>query len=141
MTNNTLNSSEPILSLTKFLSRVPLLKEVSLLIADSVNEMSEFKSALKEAHFEDVANSLSMLESIEKGKNIYIILSEANAKEIYDIAIQYPTGSISYQSKNLFINPKYGEASLLILSSKDVLKGLEGKGLSVRNIAGPTYQK
>jgi hypothetical protein len=74
----------------------------------------------------------------------YVWVSMDNAKEIYDLALQYGTGQITFydesSNKPLWINPKYKGNAIVLVIDKAALRDIEESGFPLRAITGITLQ-
>ena len=118
-------------------------KEMSLCIV-SENELKEYIKFFRDEGFKVSLNTLDFLYSLENEKNSVLVAEDKNLKEIYDIAIQYSTGQISFfdkiSMKTNWIKPIYKDSRAIILVNKDLLKG-NTEGNSLLPVFGLTYQE
>lgn len=118
-------------------------KEAALVIADS-HISPEIEASLQGGGFVKATKPLMFLKSIYQKRRPYIVLDEDNAKDIYDICLQYPTGQINFLNRSkmitLFVQPDYDQSAIIILATKSLLETLEKKGFNFRSVAGLTQQ-
>lgn len=130
--------------LSVFLSYAAGQKEAALVIVDNEQGLLISESALMVAGFTRAAQPLSLLKSIYQQKRPYIVLDEENAKDMYDICQQYPTGQITFLNRSkmatLFVRPDYNHSAIVLVATAAMLKILEKKGLSFRLLSGLTCQ-
>ncbi len=136
--------SHPVLA-PDFLSFTRFQKEASLLIYnESSSEHEAFKRKLEAAGFAEASEPLELFQAIKASKTVYIVLSKENAKAVYDIALEYPTGQVSFQNqktrKTEWADPNYALGSLVIVAEGKLVSELENQGLSFRTITGLAYQ-
>lgn len=119
-------------------------KEAALVIVDSEHGLLASESALAAAGFTKAAKPLPFLKSVYQRKRPYIVLNEKNAKDMYDICQQYPTGQITFLNRSkmatVFVRPDYNHSAIVLVTTAAMLKILEKKGLSFRSITGLTCQ-
>lgn len=130
--------------LTNFLQYTAGQKEAALMLADNDQQISALEASLAQTGYTKATSPLLFLRGIYLAERTYIVLTETNAKEIYDICLQYPTGQISgfnpSKMKTLWIRPDYSKASIVVLANLDLIKKLETQGQSLRSVTGLTYQ-
>ena len=127
-----------------FLKAATGSKEASLLIAETENQITGIEASLAEAGFIKNTHPVKLLQAIHKHQKAYSILDEANAKDLYDICTQYPTGHISVLNRSkmvpLFIRPRYEESAVVIVVSAQILLALEKQGYTFRSVTGMAHQ-
>jgi hypothetical protein len=132
-----------IQELTKFASHSVPSREVSLLVVSDPADLEPTEQILQKLAFSLALEPTLLADCIEKGNNSYIILNDDNAKELYDLTVEYPTGQISFSNKKTlekkWIRPNYEQAGVIILSTLSTLTNMEERGLVFRSIAGLAY--
>ena len=131
--------------LTQFLSFTLDQKEAALLIAKTEKDINKSQTSLIALGYLKSENPTELAECIKEARKTFIFLKEENAKDLYDIIIQYPTGQISYfdneEKKMTWIRPQRGvESAVIVVTSVDTLREVEKKGLPYRAITGLAYQ-
>lgn len=125
----------------QFLKTVVGSRDVSLAIAQDIDELYDLAKSLEVAGFMR-ALSASELTGMTKA---YIILDEATHKDIYDFVVQYPTGQIEIFDKTTMradvYSPNFTESGYVILTDKVYLLRVEQEGYNFRLATGATYQK
>lgn len=131
-------------TLSPFLSYAVGQKETALLIVKDERELPEVEAALQGAGFVKADKPLVLLKSIYQKEKTYIVLDENNAKEVFDICVQYPTGQITFLNRSkmvsLFVTPDYANGGVVILVNQSTLEAVEKKGFDFRSITGLTEQ-
>jgi L-aminopeptidase/D-esterase-like protein len=126
----------PEQTLHAFLPYVLSQKAVSLVIAASDASADEAVDQLESAGF----NELKEINNLGRVGKRYLRISPKNAKESYDMALQYGTGQVSTfdQSKhqNSWVNPAYTDSAVVFVVTESELKDIEAKGLALRAAAG-----
>ncbi len=131
--------------LKTFLSRTLPGKEVSLYIVSDTNNVERAEASLRSLGFSKAATPILLFYGIKNGEQLYITLTENNAKQIYDITAQFPTGEINFfdheKMSTLRITPDYERAAVVVLTPMALLKSIEDHGLAFRSITGLAYQE
>lgn len=127
-----------------FLSYTRFQKEASLLIYRTTDELKAFEKKLQEEKFVEALDGPELFHTIKKGEKVYVILNKKNAKEIYDLSAEYPTGQVSFKNvatqKIEWANPNYSISSFFIVADAELLAEFENKNMSLRNVSGLAYQ-
>ena len=114
-------------------------REVALAVAEDENELKEFSRRMNELGFKE-AETVPDLLSRSKS---YIVAKEGTGKNIYDFAVQYPTGQVEVFNKDEMqsrvLSPDYENKAVLLISEKDLSKLLAG-GLDLLSATGPVYR-
>jgi hypothetical protein len=130
--------------LSKFLQVTTGQKEAALIITADDQQLADVEASLIHAGFTKALKPLLFLKSIHFSEHAYIVLTEDNAKAVYDICLQYPTGQISgfnsSKMKSLWVTPNYAKTAIMVITTVDLLKKLENAGLPLRSVAGLTFQ-
>jgi len=136
MENQTKNT--PI---SEFLGIMTGSKEVGLAIAKNQTELADFTKMSEETGFKRLD---SILEYENQMYGQYLVVENADAfKSVYDFVCQYPLTVISlfdtHNSKIIAIKPDY-KSSVVIILTKDTLKGIQQTGFDILGRTGLTYQ-
>lgn len=130
----------PTDTIAAFLPYTASQKSVSLIIAKSELLADDAIAELESRSFKELED----VHDLGHSGTYYIRVSEKNAKEMYDIAIQYGTGQITvYDPKahrTSWINPRYGNSGLVFVITEETLHAVEQSGLYLRSIVGLTTQ-
>jgi hypothetical protein len=128
-----------IASLKGFLATLVGSKEVGLVIAEDQKELRNFFQSLDDAGFN---KSIGIANAFESQKS-YIIIDEDMGKNVYDFAVQYPTGQVEiFDNKDMrskIFSPDY-RSSIVLLVTQDVLNNLQTKGFNLLSAVGPAYR-
>ncbi len=108
-------------------------------IAKDENELKEFSRSMNELGFKE-AEKTSDLLSYPKS---YMVTEEDIGKNIYDFAVQYPTGQVEVFNKDKMqlevFSPDYKNNAVLLINEK-VLNKLLAKGFDLLSVSGPAYR-
>jgi len=130
-----MRSSQPFNDFLKVVSG----REVALAIAKDENELKEFSRSMNELGFKE-AEKTSDLLSYPKS---YMVTEEDIGKNIYDFAVQYPTGQVEVFNKDKMqlevFSPDYKNNAVLLINEK-VLNKLLAKGFDLLSVSGPAYR-
>ncbi len=114
------------------------------MVAKTDKELGKLRPTLSSAEYTEVEGPRALSAGLKEAGKLYIVLTEENAKELYDIVIQYPTGQINYfdneDRKMIWIEPAYVDSALIVLATVDTLLKIEKKGLSFRAVTGLAFQ-
>ena len=135
MRNQTKNAS-----ISEFLAVMAGSKEIGLVIAKDNKELESFAQAMDDMDFKHVEE----ISDLVKFPKTYITVREDMDKNVYDFAVQYPTGQVEIFDKELMrsqtFSPDYKNLSLVFLVAKDDLNKLKTKGFELLSCVGPAYQ-
>lgn len=108
-------------------------------IAKDENELKEFSQSMNELGFEKAEKTSDLLSHPKS----YMVAKEDMGKNIYDFAIQYPTGQVEIFNKDhmnsKIFSPDYHNNIVLLIDKKDLNK-LLAEGLDLLSAAGPAYR-
>lgn len=108
-------------------------------IAKDENELKEFSRSMNELGFKEAGKASDLLSHAKS----YAIVKEDMAKNIYDFAVQYPTGQVEIFDKDKMrsetFSPDYTNSAVLLIDEK-VLNKLSAEGLDLLSAAGPAYR-
>jgi len=126
-------------SLKEFLGTLAGSKEVGLVIAEDQKELRNFSQSLDDAGFN---KSIGIANAFESQKS-YIIVDKDMGKNVYDFAVQYPTGQVEiFDNKDMLskiFSPDY-RSSIVLLVAQNVLNNLQTKGFDLFSVVGPAYR-
>lgn len=135
MRNQTKNAS-----ISEFLAVMAGSKEIGLAIAKDNKELESFAQAMDDMDFKHVEE----ISDLVKFPKTYLTVREDMDKNVYDFAVQYPTGQVEIFDKELMrsqtFSPDYKNLSLVFLVAKDDLNKLQTKGFELLSCVGPAYQ-
>jgi len=127
-----------------FLSRTPSQKEVSLVIAQDESEQKALTAKLRELDFRNASSPLDLLEVLKTPSQVYVVLDGQWSKELYDVCVQYPTGTIELldceHMAPVVVTPQYESTALVYVITKDALIEIEKQGYQLRQATGLTFQ-
>jgi len=128
------------LSLEEFLTVTAGSKEMGLIIAKDSSELDGFAKSLDGMGFKR-SERVSGLFNLQKS---YLIINEGVVKDVYDFAVQYPSGQVEIfdkeQMRSQAFSPDYDKLNLVFLVVKDDLNILRTKGFDLLSCVGPAYQ-
>lgn len=131
-------------ALPHYLKRLSGSKEAGLVVAKDAAELARLKQQLDKEKFREVLTVPHLLERIQDGRKNYLVVDAKNAKDIYDTAVQYPTGQIEWFDRDHMSSkvatPAYGTARVLFLATQRTLMAAEHTGLPLRTVCGLTYR-
>lgn len=123
--------------LTEFLRHSLSQRAASLLIARSPEH------AIKALEASGYVNLQDPRELEFLGKR-YLWVSPENAKEVYDLAMQYGTGQITFFDEAThqprWISPRYQGSAIVLVIAKGALRQVEDAGLPLRAATGIAMQ-
>lgn len=126
--------SADVLSFTRF------QKEASLIVYHDDDERRHCEGDLQKEHYVEAPDAPKLFHSIQAGEKVYIVLTKHNAKAVYDVALQYPTGQVSVRNADTvhteWADPDYSRGSLIVIADAALIKELETRGLLFRAITG-----
>ena len=115
-------------------------KEIGLAIAKDNKELESFAQAMDDMDFKHVEE----ISDLVKFPKAYLTVREDMDKNIYDFAVQYPTGQVEIFDKGLMqpqtFSPDYKNLGIVFLVTKDDLSKLQTKGFGLLSYVGLTYQ-
>jgi hypothetical protein len=120
-------------------------KEISLILAKDDDELAWLKDKLAKNNYIFPANILVAISELNsQDKTCFEIKDESEAKELYDFAMQYPTGQINMfdekTMKNIISTPDYNNKSIIFLATEDQLKKLRHINFDFFAISGIAYR-
>lgn len=124
-------------NLTDYLDILPGGTEIGLYIYNSDSILAQ--SAVTESGFR-----IAGVQEVEEHGKYCMILSEENAKTLYDFTVEYQTGQFSKvdkEGRKIWITPDYSKTSILLFAKAELLKQLEEQGKNFLEITGMTYQE
>lgn len=120
-------------------------KDSALAIFETDKDLAGYIAGLSAEKFTEAKSSVDFCSAVENGKKVYAVADKNNFKWLYDIAAQYPTGSISdydqIKMKPVAFNPDYARAAALILISRDDLIFHKEKGMDIMPFVGMSFVK
>jgi len=134
MTNQTIKKS-----FKEFIDILANSKEVGLVIAKNQKELDNFSRLLEDAGFNKAVDIANVFES----QKTYIVVDKDIEKNVYDLAIQYPTGQVEiFDNKNMqsrVFFPDY-HSTIVLLVAQDVLNKIQTRGFNFLSVVGPAYR-
>lgn len=120
-------------------------KELPLILAKTSEEFEVFSSKLTEEGFVGSDNIFSVINHLEKYPKIYLVINEKSVKDVYDLALQYPTGQIQIQNhENLSeksFSPDYNKYSIILLTTDELLNHVKKQNFDFLPIVGMVYKE
>ncbi len=127
-----------------FLKYATSQKEVSLAIAKDDNEIARLTKKLEKADFRQTVDTSDLFKQITKASKSYVVVKDSLSKDLYDFAVQYPTGQVEiydkFNLKSQTVTPIYKDVSVVFLITKTILKKTQESGFRILELAGITYQ-
>jgi hypothetical protein len=115
-------------------------KEVGLIMAKNIDELSDFSRIMDNEGFKRSDNILDLLNS----PKMYISVDENMNKNVYDFVVQYPTGQVEIfdntAMKSNTFSPEHVSRCIVFLVLKEDLSKIQEKGWDILSLCGPTYQ-
>lgn len=115
-----------------------------MVIARDESEQAELTTKLQEHGFREASYPLDLLEALKAPSQVYAVLERQLSKELYDVCVQYPTGTIelldSERMVPVVVSPQYENTALVYVVTKDELIAMEQQGYQVRQAVGLTFQ-
>lgn len=134
----------PSPSLPPFLDAAFGGRDVALAIARDAQELRDVAASLDASGWHEAASSRALLDAVAAGGRAYVVLTDANMKDAYDIAVQYPTGHISWFDPAAHAlqaaSPMYGNTGIMYLVTQEGLAAGEKKGFLFREKLGLTWR-
>lgn len=119
-------------------------KEVSLMIAKDDSELEHFVKKLNEADFRQAVDTSDLFKQITKASKTFVAVKDSLSKDLYDFAVQYPTGQIEiydkFNLKSQTAVPAYKDVSVIYVLTKTAIKKTQESNFRILEIAGITYQ-
>lgn len=119
-------------------------KELSLAIAKDHAEFNDFHNTLTKNGYIGSDDIFSILPQIDTRKKVYLVINDKSAKNLYDLAIQYPTGQVNLLDpstmKNQSFAPDYENHSLILLTTAEFLSHLAKNNLDFLDSVGMVYR-
>jgi hypothetical protein len=127
-------------SLNDFLAVLQGSKEVGLALAEDNADRSRLANALEEQGLKRSARVLDLFTAPQT----YIVLGKDADKDLYDFAVQYPTGQVEiFDTKRMrseILLSTDGDRRVVFLAAKDDLDAWQAKGFDILSAVGPTYR-
>lgn len=127
-----------------FLKFVNSQKEVSLAIAKDETELAQLASKLEEHKFRQAVDTSDLFKQITQPSKSFFVAKESLPKDMYDFAVQYPTGQVEiydkFNLKSQTVIPIYKDVAVVFLITKDALKKVQETGFMLLEQVGITYQ-
>ena len=127
-------------SIEEFLFVIQGGKEVGLVISKDEEELTSFSKALEGFDFKRSEN----IADLFKSPKTYFVITPDMDKNVYDFALQYPTGQVEIFDRKLMqsqiLSPDYKNSAIVLLVDKKNLNQIQEKGLNLLSAAGPTFQ-
>jgi hypothetical protein len=127
-----------------FLKYTKSQKEVSLVIAKDDNEFDSLLKKLGDAQFRQAVDTSDLFKHITKASKSFVAVKDNLSKDLYDFAVQYPTGQVEiydkFNLKSQIITPVYNDVTVVYVLTKAALKKTQESGFRILEIAGITYQ-
>jgi len=131
-------------SFKDFLKYATSQKEVSLVLAKDDDELKQLTERLEKAGFRQAVDTSDLFKQITKASKSFVAVKDGLSKDLYDFAVQYPTGQIeiydTFNLKSQTVVPTYNDVSVVYLLTKAALKKTQESGFRILEIAGITYQ-
>ena len=129
----------------KFLKDTTSQQELSLIIAENDDELTQLKDTLVKNGYTFPTNILLTISDLNNQNKIcFVIKDEGMAKILYDFALQYPTGQINLfdekAMKNIVVTPDYNDKSLVLLATENQLKNLQRINFDFFAVSGIAYR-
>jgi len=119
-------------------------REVGLAVTKDDTQLKRLQKELDSGAFQLADSAEDLAHGSGDGIAQYIVITQENAKKLYDFAAQYPTGQVQLfdpaSMQTTSVAPQYAQASILLLVSQRTLKSLEKQGFYYRKAAGLTYR-
>lgn len=119
-------------------------KEVSLMIAKDDSELEHFVKKLNEADFRQAVDTSDLFKQITKASKTFVAVKDSLSKDLYDFAVQYPTGQIEiydkFNLKSQTAVPAYKDVCVIYVLTKTAIKKTQESNFRILEIAGITYQ-
>lgn len=127
-----------------FLKFVNSQKEVSLAIAKDETELAQLANKLEEHKFRQAVDTSDLFKQITQPSKSFFVAKENLSKDMYDFAVQYPTGQVEiydkFNLKSQTVTPSYKDVAVVFLITKDTLKKVQETGFMLLEQVGITYQ-
>ena len=127
-----------------FLKYANSQKEVSLMIAKDESELEDFVKKLNEAEFRQAVDTSDLFKHITKASKTFVTVKDSLSKDLYDFAVQYPTGQIEiydkFNLKSQTVTPVYKDVAVTYILTKDTLNKTQESGFRILEQVGITYQ-
>jgi hypothetical protein len=127
-----------------FLKYANSQKEVSLMIAKDDDELESFTKKLSEAEFRQAVDTSDLFKQITKASKSFVVIKDILPKDLYDFAVQYPTGQVEiydkFNLKSQTVTPVYKDVTVVYVLTKTALKKTQESGFGILELAGITYQ-
>lgn len=127
-----------------FLKYANSQKEVSLALAKDEAELTELAQKLEGQGYRQAVDTSDLFKQITQPSKSFFIAKESLSKDMYDFAVQYPTGQVEiydkFNLKSQTVVPSYKDVSVVFLMTKDTLKKSQDAGFMLLEQVGITYQ-
>lgn len=134
-------------SLREFLSRLPGQKEVGLAVMQAESDRAACCLELEAEGFRSAKTPKELAAYLQKtGSVIFSVsqLDDATTKDLYDLALQYPTGQVTGfdadKMKPFVVNPMYVGTSVLLVLTQLQLEEFISRGFDLLSACGPVYR-
>jgi len=119
-------------------------KEVSLMIAKDGSELEDFIKKLNEDDFRQAVDTSDLFKQVKKASKSFVMVKDSLSKNLYDFAVQYPTGQVEiydkFNLKSQMVTPAYKDVTVVYVLTKAALEKTQESGFRILEIAGITYQ-
>lgn len=130
--------------LKQFIKESKGQKELSLVLAKDDQEFQDFQEALAVEGFLGSDDVLLSLTEPHAPKKLYLVINQESAKDLYDFAIQYPTGQVNLQEaktmKNYNFNFNYKDYAFILLTTTEFHDYLSKNNLDFLDCVGMVYR-
>ena len=131
-------------TLDDFLKYVISQKEVSLILAKDDEELKKLTEKLEKAGFRQAVDTSDLFKQITKASKTFVAVKDSLSKDLYDFAVQYPTGQVEiydkFNLKSQTVIPTYKDVSGVYALTKATLKKTQESGFRILELMGITYQ-
>lgn len=128
-----------------FLSRVTAQQEVSLVIANSSDQVQLLSEELSEQGFRQVIDSTELMNRIRSNTKAYYIVRDTLPKQMRDVIVQFPTGQIEIfdhdKMKSEVVVPDYEQTGVVFVATAEKLQQIEKEGFNFLEHVGLTYRE
>lgn len=133
------------ISLRDFIKVAEKSPEASVLVAESVSDVSEYTKLLENLGYFCVVDSKEAQEYFTAGKKVYGLVSEKNADFYYNLAKDYAGGDIHLfdfiKKEKIWITPnRETSAFILVIQTKDIAN-LKARGYDFATVCDSAYRK
>ncbi len=129
---------------SQFLEKTFGQKEVALIIAKTAGEIGKITHNLIAGGFIEASGISELFETLPSGGKFFYVVGGHLNKDMYDFAVQYPTGQVEifYKDTNSskIINPIYDRSAIAYLLTKEQLASIQSEGKTLLDKVGLTFQ-